>query len=721
MALQDPNDPTMVPGWAQPPEWAEYINQFAVPDLNTQAIAPIGSIGPGDQSIAPIGSIGPEGAPVQQDGTREWIGPVLSGSPVPDEIAKPQTLPVDTAPPPVPMLGEVDAVSGAGAKPADGTPLGAAPMPTDVPLEQAAGRPEILGDVERGQLEADEAASDPFASVARRVQEETAHDDRVRAEQLDMDREGLRLSEGRLQVEMAARERSRQRRAQIDADAAKLAETGIDQDGWKDSRSPLQSIAAFAAIVGGGLVSGSTGGRNMGLEAIQGQIDQHIEIQKANLANKRAEIARRSQSSDDDFAADMADAQALATHEQAAYQFAIREMQARQAQSDPRGTQWRRQADGILEMQGRMAANAAKADQAQKDYDIKKGEYDLKVNEDKRKERESLEKAALARAKAGATKAVKPGDVVQDPSYFEKLYGKRPPVAMSQNGFEEWAKTGKVVEDLTAAQRANSPEERNRQLAVGELVDDNDQPLQFRSAESAEKVGVLKGSADFAVQILDRIETARELYGWSSDLMKSPEWREIKSDWSQYRLERKNVDALGVLAGPDLGLIDGTVATSDPTEARDPLPGIRRGRQNIVEKLNSTVRAQVVLPKGRKIKPWNPPKPPPPAPRTPDQQKVVDLIKFVPGSPDNVEDAADAIGAGDRPINRGLLPKHKKSIDDLVAVFNSSEATDEERKQAGAYLDELKEKSKSEVVRDYATSAAHAAATASIPMSKELP
>ena len=718
MALIDPTAPLPF-GW-NPPEWDSYISQFAAPD--PYAPPPI------DQQIAPPGA--PVVGEVPQAGLAQAAVPTPAVDPpgpgfieMPEEfVGRPSPLiemPEDfvgraQAPGNEQLPIEADAVSDAGYKPPDGTPLGAGPLPTDIPLEQAAGRPAMLSDDEHGQLLAREAISDPEASLRRRTAEDKAHEDRVRAEQLDLEREQLSMAEGRHQIAMEARNRDRQRRAQIDADAQKLAD--INQDGWMESRSPLQHVAGFLSAVIGGLMQSQTGGRNLGLESIQHSIDQHIEIQKANLAAKRAELGRRSQSSEEQYALDMEDAQALATQEKAAWEFSVRQAQARQAQVDPRGTSYRRYADAIVEMEARKQAADDKAAQQRIDRDIKIGDYKLRAREQKRKEQETNAKMRAAASRAVAGKTVKPDDVVQSPEHFQKVYGKAPPLAMSQNQYEQWAKTGKVVEEYGKAQRENSPEELERQFAVSGVVDDTGEKVLLRDPA---KVAKVMAAADQIIDLTDRLITAREKYGWSSDLMQSPEWREMRSDMSSLLLEKKNLDELGVIAGPDMDLMTKAIGTGDPTGVHDPTPGLRRIRKTTTDKVNSTIRHEANPKKGRTIDRWEKPAPPPLAPKTPEDAALQRVLAFDPEHSEALADIAGELGIERRGDstgemqqaakalreNEGMTPSIRATIDRLAAVVASRDQsiTDAQRAAAAVDIDKIAKEAESGAVREYAT------------------
>jgi hypothetical protein len=715
MALQDPTAPSP---WAAPPAWGEYIDQFGAPD---------------PFAIAPPEPVVDPTAPPQQN-----LGPVLGQNPVPDEIANPNPdnfpippMAAPDGPPPIPFSQtpgneleqlplEVDAVSDADYKPPDGTPLGAAPMPTDVPLEQAAGRPEFLSDKEHGELLANEPAGD---AMFRRVQEDKAFADLQANDALAASQANAKRQGEIQQIETASRERTRQALAQQQADVQKLADTDINQDGWMESRSTMQKIAAFAAVIGGGLVSGSTGGRNMGLEAIQGHIDQHIEIQKANLANKRAALGERRLSIQESHELDMQDARALETQRQAMYETTIRDMQAKWQQVDPKGTQARRYADAITTMRANQAASQEKWAQQDFENNLKLGEFSLKQDDNllKRQQAEAKMRTDAAKAAAGGkAKEVKFDDIPRTAAELRQLGipvedSQVPPGGMSISQSKEVSLAGKAGEERVKVARENSPEEKARQHGVSDLVDVNGKTIAWREPG---KVSDAYAASDDALRLYDELITLRTQYGGSTDLMRSPEWRQAQSKFSSLLLNEKTKAQLGALTGSDVDIVAKKIGTSDPTEWRDPLPGLKEGRHNLVEGMNAVLRAQA--PGGVKPKRWDPPPPPPPAPRTPEQQDVIDLLKFDPDEPQNIDDASQRIGLGGAQSNSGLLPKYKKRIDNLISVFNNPKATEEDRKQAGAYLDEVKDKARSSTVRDYATSAAQAAVMSSIPVPSEL-
>ena len=107
---------------------------------------------------------------------------------------------------------------------------------------------------------------------------------------------------------------------------------------------------------------------------------------------------------------------------------------------------------------------------------------------------------------------------------------------------------------------------------------------------SAQKLRSQVGATVTAANLLDEMVRLRNDKGWSSDLLKSDEWRTLKSNMGAVILEAKNAGELGALSGPDMELVQSILGTSDPTEFRDPTPGLLQARKNMVLKAKNTLR-----------------------------------------------------------------------------------------------------------------------------------
>lgn len=215
------------------------------------------------------------------------------------------------------------------------------------------------------------------------------------------------------------------------------------------------------------------------------------------------------------------------------------------------------------------------------------------------------------------------------------------------------AQMRKMEAEATQSELDVSPGERARKLGVAELKGKAGKPVLFRSSESAEKVAESQGATTQAAQLIDRLILARQEHGWSSDLVKSDEWRQMQADFAKLKLTLKDTDKLGVLAGPDMGLIEGALGTSDPTEARDPTAGLKTARDNLVNQFNARAKAQVA---DGDMTRWEPP-------------KLRELAAFEAPRGENIKAfLADAPpGLEDDPEAKEAMAREKKAILPAIA------------------------------------------------------
>ncbi len=126
----------------------------------------------------------------------------------------------------------------------------------------------------------------------------------------------------------------------------------------------------------------------------------------------------------------------------------------------------------------------------------------------------------------------------------------------------------------------------------GTLMNKDGTPFLARTPEEGAKLAKMMASTSDVTRLMNNVIHLRDKYGWSSDLFQSPEWQEAQADWAQIILEKKNIDELGVIAGPDMDLMSKALGAKDPTQYRDPTAGIKRGRDNGIVKLNTRLRSE---------------------------------------------------------------------------------------------------------------------------------
>lgn len=100
------------------------------------------------------------------------------------------------------------------------------------------------------------------------------------------------------------------------------------------------------------------------------------------------------------------------------------------------------------------------------------------------------------------------------------------------------------------------------------------------------------GGAKTLVSLVDQIKAIRDKEGWQTDLSNSAEYQRIKSLFGQAIIAVKNDAELGVLAGPDMGLIEKMLGASDPGQYKDFQAALTSLRDGTISKLNDSIRAR---------------------------------------------------------------------------------------------------------------------------------
>ncbi len=569
--MWDVNDPTAP--WLQPQPSDPFAS--GLPDAPVENVAP------------PPGSPAPAGAP-----------PAL----VPDAISSsdPGIAPHEQ------YLNNVGAVS------TEHQPLNAAEDASQRAHDFAGFAPEdqssIIseGDPQKlAQMATDKMSPEQLADIS--VNHQQALIDRQTQMAADAARKDREQAEANYAIQQQAYDKAAADTAAVDADAKALAARKID-----DAPGAKLAIAGVlsAAITGALTRSGTP---NAALQSFEHAINNHIQAQKDDIANgwqgvssRRNSIATALQQHGDLFRAQEA-------YRIGMYEFAMQSVLSEAQKFDPKGSTALRRA----QLHQDMAAKAAQARQAYGQQVFKNtmeaGKLELEQRQAAEAARHNKAGEGLEWSKFGLEKSkqatTSKETQVFSPQELAALHpgSPVPPVGMALKDYSGWLERGAKGEELKTKQLTNSSEERSRQLAVGELIDDKGAPVLFRSVESAEKTAGSKAAVDNGTRLIDKVLAARKKYGWSSNLMKSDEWRQMQSDFNELKLQKKNVDQLGALSESDLNLVGAALGTTDPTEARDPTSGLRNARSNMVEGFNSVLRAQTVPKSGQKLRRYEPP------------------------------------------------------------------------------------------------------------------
>jgi hypothetical protein len=565
MAL-DPNDPYALATWDE--------------DLEARFLAGVGTPYGVDPMVqpAPMQITAPVGAPPQEAPAAAIAQPLT-----PQEE---QQIEIDQPAPPVQEPTLADAYSnvipfaiGSATHPDDEQ----APAPT---MESEIGLadqftnliPSAIGSA-RNPMTDDElsqdALNDKYTETAltdpAKYAEITAKQDLAREEHLanrmleEADADRKRLADN-FKIEQEARAKHKQDSAKLDAEAQALAEEDIDGDRWMDSRSTLQTIAAFTAAIVGGLNQHNTGGRNMGLEAIEREIDRDVEIQKANLAKRERLLGMRRDAAQSTFQTEMEASRSAEVHRQALYQQAIRGLQVEMQKYDPRGTTWRRIADNAADMQARQQAARAKWEQQNFENELKLQEFGLKNRDQLLKEQKEAKKGM------GGT------GIVRRPEYFAALDLPAPPWPMTDKDYDKWRSRTKGEKD---AKSTDKNADNLQKYGVGGIQYADGSPFIAQGTpEAVEDVRKKVAAARYLTGLID--EARRLRTGYSSSATNRAEWKKLKTNWAAARGVAKDLLGLGALSGDDYTLMNEFLGSDDPTAYASQAPGIEQARKNIV-------------------------------------------------------------------------------------------------------------------------------------------
>lgn len=556
--------------------------------------------------MVPTDIVPPDGAPLPLDAYAGYPAPPpleLAGNPW---LAQP---PAPLAPP-IPYGADLPVVAPGPQLPPGPLPGAAPAMPTEYkppPFDSGAANPFAQYTPDESykiaaQLRPEDLLKiDSIQASRKHIEQETA------LHQAALD--NLAAIKQNFADRKAADARTQVKEDQIVADSQALAAKGLDRNRWFRNADTFSAMAAVGGALIGGLMS-KPGQPNQGIQFISNIIDKDIEDQKYDIENKRADLNFRQGAVTREFARTGDLAQAAETVRQASYIAVIDEIKTRQQDFDKNGTQYVEYGKGVMDMQAKRAA-------AQQMWNEKDREYNLKAIKEDRENQ--LAKSTIAKNRAEAAKLYsdtakdKKQDQVWEPAQLAALNtvpGQPPPpvplIKMSQKDYTEWLKTQKISAETVTAIRANDPVERQRELSVPGIVDDQNQPVLFSGKEEVTAAKQAKTRATNMVRKVDNLIKLIEEHGYEPDFAKSQAWQDAQQQYASLLLEAKEMDHLGALSGSDISLEERKIGTSDPTQVRNTIPGLKSFRTDTIEGMNSIIQNSSVVPQGRIAKRWEP-------------------------------------------------------------------------------------------------------------------
>jgi hypothetical protein len=183
-------------------------------------------------------------------------------------------------------------------------------------------------------------------------------------------------------------------------------------------------------------------------------------------------------------------------------------------------------------------------------------------------------------------------DVTYPPDYYKAQGLPPPPWAMSGKEYDKYLSRVDKTKPDAAIQNYQLHADQDvakRQMIVG------DKEWQAPDQETRRDLDLLVAKSTNYVQIVDALQRAVDKHGWSSSTLKSKEWREAQVLWSQAAFEKKDIETLGALAGPDVDMIAKAMGTKDPTEidfSDSIVDGLRASRRLTVRGVNNQLRVR---------------------------------------------------------------------------------------------------------------------------------
>ncbi len=379
----------------------------------------------------------------------------------------------------------------------------------------------------------------------------------------------------------AAMESVRTRRAQIDADADRLAAEKVDP---MAGISTGQSIAGIVGAMIGGLYQARHGGENAGLKAWMAMIDRNIERQRMDLTNRREALSRK----DNILAREVAEHGDVFRATEAMREAAVKQMDAelarRQLDFAPRGTTFMSIAKDRAQLAASQAEHRQKTEQ-------KAWEDGLKLNDAYRQERVIAETERQNRAQ----------NYLRALEIQESAATRRDARALARSDKE--------------AERADKESERDRQFAIGGIghvqigpdrkpvTGPNGRPVviydDLRNADGKiwrapsptvhEKLLEKKTSTEIITGMYDRILALRARVGGESRAFNSDERQEMEGIRAELTLLTKR-GTQGMSSDKDMDMLQEAAGANDVSSFRDKTATFKTARSRRVTELNAAFR-----------------------------------------------------------------------------------------------------------------------------------
>jgi hypothetical protein len=716
--------------WVFPSQWQEELDAYAaqvpvlppVPELGAN-----GEMPPGGFANSGVSKVGP--GPFDAE-TLPPIAPPEPAPAMPPIAHDPNALfPPAVELPPLDQPAAPDAISSAAPldrKVSDLVDVSRSEPANYTPTDAAADREK--SEYER-VLQMDPAQFAVY--VAQRDEAQRAELSRRMAEATKVDNEAARNT---AESERRALEQAEADNAQVRADAARLANERTRPDGgfW-ETRSTMQKVASFVAIIAGGFDQRNKGpgARNVGLDMINGAIEQHIAADRADFQHRMSALDRKRGAANDAQAiarerARYEDTQRLALNEQAKQQI-VSDMQ----RFDPAGTRAIRMRDMLGQLDARQAQIIEARRKAVIDEELKLADLRNKDLDAAKKRREL---SRVGGAGAGTQKYAPDQLATMHPG------APVPPIPMDLKEYGQWLGRTKEAGEITT--KANEPArfaaENARKYGVAGVIKKDGTPYQGRDEKQAADLTHKINTARQVVAGIDRLLSIRDRVGGESGIWNSDESRQINVIQSNLRLLKK-AGTQGMSSDRDFDVI-GDALGGDASSWRARKAGLEEARALTIAAIRGeadSVDAKLVDDKWTNVYEGE-------ATKTDADKSLDDLLKSAPEAwdarKDNMLDLKrefgfDADDATALEARRGkgsswyahepayaaaggMFPSQRKALDDLVAATRGTDA--KQRDSAMERIAKLAEDARDPSIRAFAKRALEGVVTPP-PLADERP
>lgn len=505
---------------------------------------------------------------------------------------------------------------------------GFAPMPPE-PTGEIEFEPDQLTEQDRRQslesMEGPEFAA--FTAEHEEARRQDAAAKMARAATAD-----AQQAEEEFKIFNHSREHARNARAEVETEAAKLAEE--KDETWMESRSPVQTIAAYLTAIVGGLVQGRTGGRNDGLAMIDRENERWTAAQMQKRAQQRQLLGDKRTAANENIQDVEQDFRAESAFRAAGWERTIRTIEAEQQNFDPAGTSAIRlegvRRDAIAKQQAALAAyeeREIKRMEAEGKSRLEVAKFVQKSRDDERQraeaERNNKAQNRSAATSAGASwlnaktgekktnaeiKALEVENTPRSPDHYEATYGKegRPPHEMTGKEYKSWLDSKNKIADVGRETATGVVKQAQARLegtgpggspyALGDqegksYKNKDGSTFEIKDDKQRQRATEVITTAQNVRRIADLVKIMREDKGGASSTIGSPEYQELQSLASQLDFETFVGYGLGAPSEGDKQLAANVRGGKDIASfVHDPSSGFEAYAQGIEEKATAQLR-----------------------------------------------------------------------------------------------------------------------------------